>query len=330
MTRRSGLSLIEVLTALFIMGLGTIAILTMFPLGALQMAQAVRDDRSAQAAAAADAHFRSYWKTRVVEGSVTEPFFVAMTDPNAGLGAGLTHPSPLPSPLPSPQVAPYLYPATLGEPSYPVFIDPMGYVARTGQSQVWVGDSGNTNIPRATMNSVGTNPMLAQRTFSLMDGLGFSEDGVPNPDRELRYNHLLVVQRPRNAGRFKADLTIVVFDRRAHLFAPPGSEEVLSATFVMADPQSGVRPGTTSIRFDSVPSELKAGGWVMDATVGTGPSRIRHANFYRVTAVEGNLVELQSAIKIPSDGNGNSYTGTFVVLRGVSGVFHRPMLTAGD
>ena len=40
MTRRRGMSLIEVLVALFIMGLGVIAILTMFPLGAYQMAVA--------------------------------------------------------------------------------------------------------------------------------------------------------------------------------------------------------------------------------------------------------------------------------------------------
>ena len=46
-TRRRGVTLLEVLTAIFIMGVGLLAILTLFPLGALSMARAVRDDRAA-------------------------------------------------------------------------------------------------------------------------------------------------------------------------------------------------------------------------------------------------------------------------------------------
>src|SRR3954464_555650 len=46
-TPRRGVTLIEVLTAIFIMGVGLLAILTLFPLGALSMARAVRDDRAA-------------------------------------------------------------------------------------------------------------------------------------------------------------------------------------------------------------------------------------------------------------------------------------------
>ena len=60
--RRAGLSLVEVLVALFIMALGMIALLTLFPLGALQMGQALKDDRCSQAVTAADNYMRSYWK----------------------------------------------------------------------------------------------------------------------------------------------------------------------------------------------------------------------------------------------------------------------------
>src|SRR5688500_2647042 len=48
---RRGITLLEVLTAIFIMGVGLLAILTLFPLGALSMARAVRDDRAAAAGA---------------------------------------------------------------------------------------------------------------------------------------------------------------------------------------------------------------------------------------------------------------------------------------
>src|SRR4029079_1052426 len=48
---RRGITLLEVLTAIFIMGVGLLAILTLCPLGALSMARAVRDDRAATIAA---------------------------------------------------------------------------------------------------------------------------------------------------------------------------------------------------------------------------------------------------------------------------------------
>src|SRR5947209_185623 len=50
MTRR-GVTLTEVLVAIFIMGIGLLALLVLFPLGALTMAQAVKDDRTGHAAA---------------------------------------------------------------------------------------------------------------------------------------------------------------------------------------------------------------------------------------------------------------------------------------
>jgi type II secretory pathway pseudopilin PulG len=62
MNRRSATTLVEVLVAIFIMGIGLLAILALFPLGALQMAQALKDDRAAQAAANATALARVIWK----------------------------------------------------------------------------------------------------------------------------------------------------------------------------------------------------------------------------------------------------------------------------
>src|SRR5262245_37607548 len=55
MKRRSGVTLLEVLVAMFVMGVGMLALLTLFPVGAVSMGQAMRDDRCAQAAANAAA-----------------------------------------------------------------------------------------------------------------------------------------------------------------------------------------------------------------------------------------------------------------------------------
>ena len=64
---RPGLTLTEVLVAMFVMALGLISLLTLFPLGAIQIGYALRDDRCAQTAAEADTYMRSWWQARVVE-----------------------------------------------------------------------------------------------------------------------------------------------------------------------------------------------------------------------------------------------------------------------
>jgi prepilin-type N-terminal cleavage/methylation domain-containing protein len=51
--RKRGVTLLEVLTAIFITGVGLLALLTLFPLGALSMARAVKGDRAAAVAASA-------------------------------------------------------------------------------------------------------------------------------------------------------------------------------------------------------------------------------------------------------------------------------------
>jgi prepilin-type N-terminal cleavage/methylation domain-containing protein len=48
--RRAGVTLLEVLVAIFVMGIGLLALLTLFPLGAISMAGAIQDDRAAHIA----------------------------------------------------------------------------------------------------------------------------------------------------------------------------------------------------------------------------------------------------------------------------------------
>ena len=50
MKRRSAATLVEVLVAIFVTAIGLLALLALFPLGALTMAQAIKDDRTAHAA----------------------------------------------------------------------------------------------------------------------------------------------------------------------------------------------------------------------------------------------------------------------------------------
>ncbi|HEX4613851.1 MAG TPA: prepilin-type N-terminal cleavage/methylation domain-containing protein, partial [Urbifossiella sp.] len=264
MIRRPGLSLTEVLVALFIMGIGTIAILTLFPLGALNMAQALRDDRTTQSATQADAYLRWYVQNAKDLPS-TSPLFIS----NELFSKALNDPG-------STTVSKLLIPVTgQAVPSYPVVIDPMGQLPRggvsagLGTSAFWLGDGGfgngaagaNTSaIPRQSLLSIvapvaqGGQPPASQSPFALrictlLDGFGYDKtSGGPDittsgvVDRDNRYNWLWVIQRPDNSTS-GATLTVVVFDRRAPNFAPAGSETVFTPTFAQT--------GLTRISFPS-------------------------------------------------------------------------------
>src|SRR5438270_13029204 len=106
---RRATTLIEVLVAIFVMGLGLLALLTLFPLGVMSMAQAVKDDRAAHA---------------VANAAAIAEFMDLRNDP-------LLFPPPAPSDLflrPFPGTTPpdlSTLPNYDGS-SYPVFVDPIG------------------------------------------------------------------------------------------------------------------------------------------------------------------------------------------------------------
>ncbi|MBA4189714.1 MAG: hypothetical protein C0467_17145 [Planctomycetaceae bacterium] len=321
MSRRSGLTLTEVLVTLAILSFGILAILTLFPLAASQMAVAVREDRSAQAANAADGYMRAYWKSEVADKirtgvPVTEPFFTAMDDPNAG--------------VPLADLRLTLLLAGLTESSFPVFVDPIGVAARTGPGKNWMGDGGNANAPRRSLSLLGTNPTQAFRACSLMDGLGYDDNGHPTPDREMRYNWMWMLQRQPGASKDTADMTVIVYDNRPNLYAPTGVEAGFQSLGVML-------PGSSSLKltFTGPAPNVKPGTWIVDVTdpiLSLPATKTRNANFYQVvTAGEpsgGSIdLELNNPLKKSNDPLVGAYVGKFLVLKGVSGVYPRAPLT---
>jgi type II secretory pathway pseudopilin PulG len=181
MNRRSGVTLTEVLIAIFIVALGLMSLLSLFPLGMLQMAQANKDERASQAAANAEAYFRAYFKSvwlynqpagldaALFSGSAGSD---AMDDPAnvgpSGTGGATRFPVGVPVPpfpgsplLTTPplsasgtpplwtnNVPPFLSPQSSG-PSYPMVIDPIGWQCnfvspQTNPSVPNTGTYGNT------------------------------------------------------------------------------------------------------------------------------------------------------------------------------------------
>src|SRR5260221_187297 len=106
MTRRAGATLVEVLVAIFVMSIGLIALLVLFPLGALRMAQAIQDARCADAAANATAVSIAQ-NVRTDSSAINDGISDVLNDPGKFDG----------TPWPK---------ADVDGPSYPVLIDPSG------------------------------------------------------------------------------------------------------------------------------------------------------------------------------------------------------------
>ena len=327
--RRPGLSLTEVLVALFVMALGIISLMTLFPLGAVQMGQALRDDRSGQTASQADGMVRLWWQTEVVEKPGAEDnFWLAMDTP------GL----PLATKVP---VSPAVYD---NAPSYPVFLDPIGFQARNGLpiQQNWIGGTPGNLARRSTFRTYSgptPNLNLSVRACSMMDDITFTETGIPdtasgsisgNVVREGAFNWCAVIQRPNNANRYTADFKICVFHTKGlyggHIPGisavnefvfnlpplPPGNGGVLgSATLAGTQVVLNVPVGNLPIR---------SGSWIMDG------SNSAVTNFYRIQSITDNgastILELDTPLK------GTTPITQMYIIRGLADVFDRPQLTA--
>ncbi|HJT75957.1 MAG TPA: prepilin-type N-terminal cleavage/methylation domain-containing protein [Gemmataceae bacterium] len=220
MTRRAGMTLVETLVAIFIMAIGLLALLTLFPLGALNMAQAIKDQRVAEAGRNAGAIADMTWEDNPVFVSGATPpttpnQWTMRSDPEAINGmldpSGTTPypsgPAPAGSTYPpySPPYANGTLPSLVGQttPSYPVLIDPIGWRS-TGSA--WVAPlqaAGYTGIPRRTMRILlpyppapanappgtaaqyhGVDPATSTakvfRWTTLQDDITFDENGVPD------------------------------------------------------------------------------------------------------------------------------------------------------
>src|SRR5205823_12115776 len=109
MNRRPGTTLTEVLMAIFIMGIGLMALLTLFPMGAVQMAQALKDQRAAEEGASAIGFLRVSLK-RSYEESFRPIKFDPFDQSSATYGNRATPPPPSPE-WPGGQIGvePYFY-----------------------------------------------------------------------------------------------------------------------------------------------------------------------------------------------------------------------------
>ena len=323
MTRRRGVSLTEALIAIFIMAIGLIALLTLFPMAALQMAQAIKDDRCGTAGNNGTVAARLFWRdiwlsptgAEYPEATVVTnyPELNALDNPNAAYGAA-----------PNPQGAFAPLTATDTVPSYPVFIDPIGWFSQGSKgpaNQWWVAGYANgvARRPLSSLNTPLPGPRL--RACALLDDMTFDGNGAADMStgsvpRGCRYNWGYFIKRSNNNIRDAVDVTVVVYSGRAADVAP--DEFALPATFAQ---------GSTyvSLNLNNGPRPpLRRGNWILDAS----PPSNMHGQFYRVIGINeagGRLdLELQTPIRGPSMAGD---TGVIIIFDTLAEVFNRGTIT---
>jgi hypothetical protein len=301
----------EVLVAIFVMGIGLLAILALFPLGALSMAQAIQDDRAGHLGLNGAALAQGF-------GLRNDPEVVAaFTNPGGGL------------PPPHPDY-----------PSYPVFLDAIGL--QTYVNAFWVGDSppaagSPLTIPRRAADLARTAGQLDSskiwQWFTLLDDLKFGTNGTPaNPlEREGTLSYGLMFRRPRSSVANVVELSVVVYSRRP--LTP--QNDLLNDEYAYVGQFN--TPSTNLITIDSTGRRrptLRPGSWVLDATFKQAPSLpgdpagvsrgYAYGYFYRVvnvTEVSPNQFELELATPLrgwPAAGN-----GTIIVMDSVIEVIEK-------
>jgi hypothetical protein len=319
--RRTGTSLVEVLVAIFVMGIGCLAILAMFPLGAMNMARSIKDDRCAQAAGNARAIAMAQsiaFDTQLINVVTTDWLFNNPTSK--------TNPPPF-----------AFTTAPVTGPSYPVFVDPIGNLGYAGNPQVWVaGVAGPANLAllRRTTLSFANQPPNQLKWCTLLDDINFATNGTPAQpngfvDRDGKYSWAWLLRKPEAGVPNLFEMTIVVFEQRSLSAAGlKTANEFLYQTTV-------VNANTIQLAWNAgypVP-QVREGGWILDVTPvynGAGKGKTvtanSHAKFYRVVSVgeEGvNTVNLELATSVLNAGDLSAPNppGWFVVFPNISEVF---------
>lgn len=321
MRHRSGATLVEVLVAIFVTAIGLLALLALFPLGALTMAQAIKDDRTATAAANATAAAEAlnirqspWWS----DGAADDPFRQPHDIDGSAAAA----------------------PAHDDLPSYPVYVDPIGFQLLLSRGKIGLG--GIPGLPRRSLRFIHKDPISGDRGprernqliaswFTLLDDMTFVKDGINQglPDsstgnvaREGKYSWAFLLRRPRSIESKVVDLTVVVYaSRPVKVELGTVRIEVLGESVYgtperppgqSSDTLYSNRTGKTvlsinwNVQGGQEKPQVRKGGWVLDASLESvnqpAVNGWAHGYFYRVVGIAetgmGSMdLELQTPLR---------------------------------
>lgn len=152
--RRPGVTLMEVLIATFILSIGVVAIMALFPIGAVNFARAINHDRATTHAVNSDAIMRHYWRNAwETRDPVTNARTGALVTSNELAFRNSREPMLLlleAHPAYGPLSGDPTNPGNTSDPSYPVLVDPIGWQTKTAVplEQGYIG--GNATLPVRT------------------------------------------------------------------------------------------------------------------------------------------------------------------------------------
>ncbi len=339
--RRPGITLMEVLAAIFITGIGLLSLLTLFPLGALSMWRAIDDDRTALAGD----------NGRAIANAVT------YVDPNGVVRVGLRSDRFVQAAM---LQGNWTNAASPDGPGYLVLVDPIGSVAYTGQGNWpnWVGGGSPTsaipsNVQRIVPEWLKSDPtdyttnQAILRWCTVQDDIGFYSDG-PNQglaasppllvqpgrqagsvQRNLRYSYAWLCRMPRAGAPNVVDVSTLVFSggRSLDLVGFGNEEGVYSAFFNTP----GANQITINLSAGQNNPDLRPGNWILDASMAPagGPPTQLAGYFYRIVNVSNDPVsgqmtlEVQTPLRGPwgTSTNPVSGTGTLIVFDNLLEVF---------
>lgn len=294
--RRPGTSLMEVLIAIFIMALGLMALLTLFPLGLLTMAAAIKDDQCARAAANADGTARFFWKgiwEDVPPGGIANTSNPNLNNMPQLDAAGIT---------------------ALLDTHGRVFIDPYGMIGNPSGTAQQLLVGGNryppnpvqpqgppamqVGTPRSSVGvRTGTNtafvlgtegyPYSVTRRFcTLLDDIYFDRQGQPDANnlslispgsvrRDGRYNFAWLLTRQPGQPRYEANLKVVVYGglKGARSFSTPAAETPYTAMFTVGSTSAQLLYDTS---LGQTKPNLGRNSWIYDN---------QNGYFYRVVDI---------------------------------------------
>jgi len=318
-----GISLVEVLVAILITSIGLLALLTLFPLGALEMVQAVQADRTGHIKRNAGATANT-WDIRhdqLVTNAMLNPNNMTANPYIPNPGVGFIGPPALTARQAgagTPQLTPS-NPLSANAPSYPVLVDPNGYwannLAGNPAWQDWVaGGPANSTDPTLVLprrvsceplnpnsptpsgltmatDQLGRRQQLLRWT-TLLDDMNFPRDvpyaGRPCPPNSI--NASVVDRTPRYSWAYmcqmpKATVTAPPVYVSVIVYAGRALEQSASGeTAYKATYNFGNDPNVVQLRWNSAQDPP-------DVTVGgwifdatmTSPPRISY--FYRVVSI---------------------------------------------
>ncbi|MFM7112781.1 MAG: prepilin-type N-terminal cleavage/methylation domain-containing protein [Planctomycetota bacterium] len=260
---RKGLTLLEVLITIFVMGIGMLSVLTLFPLAARKIGMSIDMDRATQMAGNASAFLSlpvSAGKPSIRQ--TIQQYFEFKENQARTAAAG--NPALL---------------VNLSRPSEIVHFDPAG--AAANQSTALLGTIAPMNAgvwaPPSGWPSLGRNQVVS------LDEYPFTDQGAPEPNsrRSERYSSSYLFRRSRLDDETSMETLILVYAGRPYDFGV-GMETDLSTMLT-----NGVNTaGTSELGFNTLPTQgpggpdrvFHRGSWIMD--------RNNWKTFYQVISVD--------------------------------------------